>query len=56
MFGGFPGSPVINALNARGPDLIPAWGTRSHMPQLRVCMMQNRIRNICKPNLMLFGG
>ena len=28
------------ASNARGPGVIPGWGTRSHMPQLRVCMQQ----------------
>ena len=31
------------APNARGPGLIPGQGTRSHMPQLRVCMMQLKI-------------
>ena len=30
------------ASNARGPGLIPGWGTGSHMPQLRVCMQQLR--------------
>ncbi|TEA30083.1 hypothetical protein DBR06_SOUSAS18210011, partial [Sousa chinensis] len=30
------------APNAGGPGLIPGQGTRSHMPQLRVCMPQLR--------------
>ena len=29
--------------NARDPGLIPGQGTRSHMPQLRVCMLQLKI-------------
>ena len=26
--------------NAGGPGLIPGWGTRFHMPQLRILMLQ----------------
>ena len=41
----FPGDPVTQdsyAANTRGPGLILGWGTRSHMLQLRVLMMQLR--------------
>ena len=30
----------LHALNTGGPGSIPGWGTRSHMPQLRVHMPQ----------------
>ncbi|TEA23326.1 hypothetical protein DBR06_SOUSAS10410006, partial [Sousa chinensis] len=30
----------LHAPNAGGPGLIPGQGTRSHMPQLRVCLSQ----------------
>ena len=33
--------------NAGGPGLIPGRGTRSHMPQLRVCMLQRRSKIPC---------
>ena len=41
----FPGGPVAKTMhgpNARGLGSIPGQGTRSHMPQLRVCMPQIR--------------
>ena len=38
----FPGGPMAKIpcfhRGVRGPSLIPGQGTRSHMPQLRVCM------------------
>ena len=37
----------LRAPKARGPDLIPAQGTRSHMPQLRVYMPQLKIDPEC---------
>ena len=33
----------LHTPSARGLDLIPAQGTRSHMPQLRVQMLQLKI-------------
>ncbi|TEA31286.1 hypothetical protein DBR06_SOUSAS710034, partial [Sousa chinensis] len=33
----------LHTPNAGGPGLIPGQGTRSHMPQLRVCMPQLKI-------------
>ena len=30
------------SLNAGGPDVIPGWGTRSHMPQLKIQILQLR--------------
>ena len=33
----------LHAPNAGGPGSIPGQGTRSHMPQLRVCMPQLKI-------------
>ena len=33
----------LHAPNAGGPGLIPGQGTRSHMPQLRVCIPQLRV-------------
>ncbi|TEA39938.1 hypothetical protein DBR06_SOUSAS10310031, partial [Sousa chinensis] len=33
----------LHAPNAGGPGSIPGQGTRSHMPQLRVCMTQLKI-------------
>ena len=43
--GGFPRGPVAKTLasSARGPGSIPGQGTRSHMPQLTVCMLQLKI-------------
>ncbi|TEA36484.1 hypothetical protein DBR06_SOUSAS10810083, partial [Sousa chinensis] len=35
--------PRLHAPNAGGLRLIPDQGTRSHMPQLRVCMRQLKI-------------
>ncbi|TEA33728.1 hypothetical protein DBR06_SOUSAS12810084, partial [Sousa chinensis] len=40
-------SPVVqwlsfHAPNAGGPGSIPGQGTRSHMPQLRVCMPRQK--------------
>ena len=32
----------LHTINAGGPGSIPGQGTRSHMPQLRVCMLQRR--------------
>lgn len=42
---GLPGGPVIKPLppNARGMGSIPGGGTRSHMQQLRVCMLQLKL-------------
>ena len=34
----------LHAPNAGGPGLIPGQGTRSHMPQLRVLMLQLKTR------------
>ena len=38
----FPDGPVAKTpcSQCRGPGSIPGQGTRSHMPQLRVCMPQ----------------
>ena len=33
----------LHAPNAGSPGSIPGLGTRSHMPQLRVCMLQLKI-------------
>ena len=33
----------LHAPNAGGPGSIPGWGTRSHMPKLRVCMPPLRV-------------
>ena len=33
----------LHAPNTGDPGLIPGQGTRSHMPQLRVCMLQLKI-------------
>ena len=33
----------LHTPNARGPGLIPVWETKSHIPQLRVCMLQLKI-------------
>ena len=43
--GDFPGGPVAKTQHSqcRGPGLIPSQGTRSHMPQLRVCVLQLKI-------------
>ena len=40
--GDFPGGPVAGTPSSqrRGPGLIPGWGSRSHMPQLRGHMQQ----------------
>ena len=41
----FPGSSVVKTPHiptAGGPGSIPSWETRSHMPQLRVYMLQQR--------------
>ena len=42
---GFPGGPVANAPRscAEGQGLIPSQGSRSHMLQLRVCILQPKI-------------
>ena len=32
----------------RGPRLLPGWGTRSHMPQLRVHILQTQHSQINK--------
>ena len=42
--GNFPGGPVAKTLHSQkgDPGLTPGQGTRSHMPQLRVCMPQLR--------------
>ena len=42
--GDFPGGPVAKAPapNAGGPTLIPGQGTRPHMPQVSVCMPQQK--------------
>ena len=32
-----------NAPKAGGPGSIPAWGTRSHLPQLKMCMLKRKI-------------
>ena len=42
----FTGGSVVRTLHCqcRGPGLIPSQGTRSHMPQLRVCMPQLKTR------------
>ena len=37
----------LNVPNAGGPDLIPNQGTRSHTPQLRVCMLQLKYPTYC---------
>ena len=42
----------LQALNAGHLGLIPGQGTRSHIPQLRVCMLQLKIlyaitKNLC---------
>ncbi|TEA39003.1 hypothetical protein DBR06_SOUSAS1710095, partial [Sousa chinensis] len=34
---------ILHAPNAGGPGSISGQGTRSHMPQLRVCMLQLKI-------------
>ena len=34
----------LHTPNAGGLGLIPGWGTRSHMPQLRVCMLQQGLK------------
>ena len=39
----FPGGPEAKTLNPGGPGLIPDQGTRSYMPQVRVCMSQLKI-------------
>ena len=38
----FPGGPVAKTLCSQlgDPGSIPGQGTRSHMPQLRVCLLQ----------------
>ena len=45
----------LQSPNAGGPGSIPGLGTRSHMPQLRVCMPQRRSstwqRRSCVPQL-----
>ena len=43
--GEFPGDPVAKTRRSqcRGPGLIPTQGTRYHMPQLRVCMLQLKL-------------
>ena len=39
----FPGSPVLTyTANAEGLDLIPVWGVRSHMSQLKSHLPQLR--------------
>ena len=45
--GDFPGGPVATtlALNAGGPGSISGRGTRSHMPQLIVHMLQLKIQS-----------
>ena len=42
---GFPGGPVAETPHSqcRGLSSIPSQGTRSHMPQLRVCVSQLKI-------------
>ena len=42
LFWNFTGGPVttIHTPNARSLDLIPGWGTKAHMLQLRICMQQ----------------
>ena len=39
----------LQAPSAGGLGLIPGQGTRSHMPQLRVCMLQ--LKTSCMPQL-----
>ena len=41
----FPDGPVAKTLHFlfRGPDSVPGQGLRSHMPHLRVCMLQLKI-------------
>ena len=34
----------LYGLNAGGPGLITGQGTRSHMSQLRVCVLQQRLK------------
>ena len=34
----------LHASTARGPGSIPGWGTGSHMPQLRVLMLQQKLK------------
>ena len=41
----FPGDPGAKTPNAVGPGLIPGWGTRSHMSQWRIRMLQLKILN-----------
>ena len=41
---------TLHACNAGDPGLNPVQGTRSHMPQLRVCM-PNKQKESCLPQL-----
>ena len=45
QFRDFPGESGAKILHfqCRGPGSIPGQGTKSHMPQLRVCMQQLEI-------------
>ena len=43
----FPGSPVAKTPNAGGPGSIPAWGTISHILQLRVRIYHNEDWRFC---------
>ena len=43
----FPGSPVAKTPSAGGPGSIPAWGTISHILQLRVCIYHNEDWRFC---------
>ena len=36
----------LRAPNAGGPGLTPGQGTRSHMPQLRVLLLQRRFQHV----------
>ena len=39
---GFPGPSVAKTLRSQCPGSIPGQGTRPHMPQLRVWMLQQK--------------
>ena len=43
----FPGSPVAKTPNAGDPGSIPAWGTISHILQLRVRIYHNEDWRFC---------
>ena len=42
----FPGSSVTKGpcTQCRGLSLIPGQGTRSHMPQIRICLLKLRVQ------------